>query len=423
MNLRQLKNSVVGKWTLAMTGILAVFFVAFGIVLYFTASSVIKVDMDASYIKDLKARVAWLSAGFTVLFLLLGAAGSYVAVRRALGSSGRLAALQPEAGGDGASSSSLKANGQLREVLGRIGELSDNVASTSQSLAGNTEFCTDMVVGISESIQQIAAGNESIADSARSNMFMLEEVSKGMEHIAESSQALANETAEVAQKANDGFGLIEQAVAQMKNITDAAHASSAAVEQTDQRTEEIDRVTVIMGEIASQINLLSLNAAIEAARAGEYGRGFAVVADEIRKLADQSSNSAKEIARMVEHIRAGSRESRNAMSQVLVEVQSGAEIVAVAGQSFREIVQLTENVSYKVQEVSGVTQEVSASAEQILGSMRETVSITEMALAGAKEIAACSEEQLTAMEESLQSARQLQEQAKQLKREIDSCAD
>lgn len=307
---------------------------------------------------------------------------------------------------------------RLREVIGRIAGLSDSVAGTSQSLAANTEFCTDMVVGIAESIQQIAAGSESIAQSARSNMLMLEEVSKGMEHIAESSLSLANETAEVAQKAGDGARSIEQAVEQMRIISEAAAASSTAVEQMDRRTEEIDRVTLMMSEIASQINLLSLNAAIEAARAGEYGRGFAVVADEIRKLADQSAVSAKEIARTVAHIREGSVESKNAMSRVAAEIRSGTEYVTVAGHSFHEIVQLTEQVSFKVQEVSGVTEEVSASAEQILGSVQETVTITEMSLAGTKEIATCSEEQLSAMEESLQSARSLQEQAKQLKSQI-----
>ncbi|MBN2982504.1 methyl-accepting chemotaxis protein [Cohnella algarum] len=429
MNVGHWKKGTVGKWALAATGFIAVFSVAFGLAIYFTAASVMRIEMDATYIKDLKTRVAWLSVGFAVLFLLLGSFCAYAAIRKAaragvFGASAALTAgVQGESAALATSESMPLENGQLREVLARIGGLTNEVAAASQSLASNTEFCTDMVVGISESIRQIAGGSETIAESSRGNMFMLEEVSKGMEHIAESSQGLANEMSEVAQKASGGMELIERTVAQMQNITEAALASSAAVEQMDRRTLEIDRVTAIMGEIASRINLLSLNAAIEAARAGEFGRGFAVVADEVRKLADQSSSSTKEIARTVEHIRAGSRETREAMSRVLDEVRSGSELAGVAGQSFREIASLTENVSFKVQEVSGVTEEISASAEQILSSVRETVSITEVSLAGTKEIAVCSDEQLAAMEESLQSARQMQEQAQRLRQELDSLAD
>lgn len=319
------------------------------------------------------------------------------------------------------SSESLAANGRPnKEFISRISELSGTVASTSDTLAGNIEFGTDLIVGISESIQQIASGSESIAESARGNQLMLAEVSKGMEQIAESSLALANETAEVAQKAGEGLRSIERAVAQMQVISEVASASTAAVAQMDHRTEEIDRVTVIMAEIASQIQLLSLNAAIEAARAGEYGRGFAVVADEIRKLADQSTSSAKDIARTVAHIRQSSRESKESMNRVAAEIQTGYECVDVAGHSFQEIVELTEQVSFKVQEVSSVTEEVSASAEQILVSVQETVSITEVSLAGTREIAVCAEEQLTMMEDSLESARQLREQAKRLSGEIGS---
>ncbi|MBB6734493.1 methyl-accepting chemotaxis protein [Cohnella zeiphila] len=308
------------------------------------------------------------------------------------------------------------------EFIGSISEMSGALANTSVSLAGNIEFCTDLVAGISESIRQIASGSESIAESARGNQLMLAEVSKGMEQIAESSLALANETAEVAQKAGEGLQSIERAVAQMQIISEAASDSSTAVAQMDLRTEEIDRVTLIMAEIASQIQLLSLNAAIEAARAGEYGRGFAVVADEIRKLADQSTTSAKDIANTVAHIRQSSRESKEAMNRVSAEIQAGYECVDEAGRSFQEIVTLTEQVSFKVQEVSSVTEEVSASAEQILVSVQETVSITEVSQAGTREIAVCTDEQMTMMEESLASARQLREQATQLNGKIRSYA-
>lgn len=361
---------------------------------------------------------AWTSIGLAALF---AAAGILVAVFAAgrIESKHGIARPQPDRPKEsGSGTEAIDNAAKADEAIRRIAELSEEAASTSTSLASNTEFCTDMVVGISESIRMIASGSESIAESARTNMLMLEEVSKGMEHIAESSMGLAGETAEVAQRAGEGARTIDRAIAQMMTIHETAIASADAVSKTQARIEEINRITVLMTEIASQINLLSLNAAIEAARAGEYGRGFSVVADEIRKLADQSSVSAKGIAKTVADILDGSRLSTLAMDRVMLEVESGAELVSDAGQAFREIVRLTEQVSGKVQEVSGVTEEVSSSAEQILVSVRETASITEVALAGAKEIATCSEDQLGAMEDSLQAARRLQDQAKQLKEAV-----
>ncbi|MBW7474738.1 HAMP domain-containing protein [Paenibacillus oenotherae] len=441
MKLLHMKDSVAGKLTLSLALFTTALSIMISIILYATVSSVVtsyvSPDIDASDISSFKAAIAWGGAGASLLFGILGAIGAFVIVRTVLRPFHRLVenakavaegnlTLEVEAGRKdeiGQLAESFQGVAiQLREVVSHISELSDTVVNTSQELSSNTEYCTDMVVGIADSIQHISLGSETIAESARGNMLMLEEVSRGMEHIAESSQTLAGEMAEAALQASDGTQLIDQAISQMKTIFETTVVSTEAVVQMDQRTEEIDRVTVIMTEIAGQINLLSLNAAIEAARAGEYGRGFAVVADEIRKLADQSSSFAREIAETVAHIRSGSIESRRAMNQVMVEVESGTEIVTGAGQSFHQIVQLTEQVSYKVQEVSSVTQQVSASAEQILGSVRETVTITEVALAGTKEIAACSEEQLTAMEESQQSARFLKEQAKQLKGRIDAFA-
>ncbi|WP_182302598.1 methyl-accepting chemotaxis protein [Cohnella cholangitidis] len=400
MRLFRLRDRAAEKLALSMALFVAAFSLAYGIILFVRTSAF------------------WQSAGIAVLFGIAGVVGSYLIADRLCRFIG--IGASPTGGGYSVevNAGSIPHTANMREVFGRISELSDSVAGTSSSLASNTEFCTDMVVGISESIRQIASGSESIAESARVNMLTLEEVSKGMEHIAESSQGLAHETAEVAQRASDGNRTVDHAIAQMMTIHETALVSSDAVGKMNRRTEDIDRVTVIMAEIASQINLLSLNAAIEAARAGEYGRGFAVVADEIRKLADQSSSSAKDIAKTVTDIRNGSRLSMDAMNQVMIEVESGTRLVTEAGQSFHQIVQLTEQVSYKVQEVSSVTEEISSSADQILSSVRETATITETALAGTKEIATCSEEQLGAMEESLQSARKLQEQAKQLKEQI-----
>jgi|GEM_PF-5147475 len=395
------ENKDVNRRLLVTTIMVVSIFFAIVLILYFAAFAIIKSQLNLSELGELRAKLHWMFTGGVISTIIIGVIGVYLILRKDVKVNIPTDEKVFETKAD--------------EGLTEISLLSDHLLETTKTTLSNTQFYADMGYGISESIQQIALGNESIAVSAAGNKLMLEEVTKGMEHIALSSQSLASETTEMAQQASDGTNMIDKAISQMGTIHEKAIISSDASVKLDLLTEEIDRVTTIMTEIASQINLLSLNAAIEAARAGEYGRGFTVVAGEIRKLADQSSTSAKDIAKTVADIRAGSKDSRAAMNLVLIEVESGAQLMANAGHSFHQISQLTEQVSYKVQEVSSVTQEVTASTEQILLSVDETVIISKQAVAGTKEIVSCTEEQQDATDESLQSVQLLQEQLNQLK--------
>ncbi|NIU60659.1 MAG: methyl-accepting chemotaxis protein, partial [Pseudomonas stutzeri] len=120
-----------------------------------------------------------------------------------------------------------------------------------------------------------------------------------------------------------GGEIVAAVVEEISQIAVSVSDSARTVAELGERSGQISAIVGVIGDIAAQTNLLALNAAIEAARAGEQGRGFAVVADEVRKLAERTANSTKEIAQMVAAIQEGTEGAVQGMEQGVAKVNEG----------------------------------------------------------------------------------------------------
>ncbi|WP_412547910.1 methyl-accepting chemotaxis protein [Pseudomonas sp. PDM16] len=172
----------------------------------------------------------------------------------------------------------------------------------------------------------------------------------------EQTSLLSQRTLEAAHEArrssDEGLRVLHDSIARMHQLSGRASASRELIGNLSQRSEDIQRVTQVIQGVASQTNLLALNAAIEAARAGEAGRGFAVVADEVRGLAARTASATEEVGEMVADIQRKTAAVVEQIRQLASELDEGVGAVEQAGSSLANIVALAEVVEGQVDEIA-----------------------------------------------------------------------
>ncbi|HZG17569.1 MAG TPA: methyl-accepting chemotaxis protein [Candidatus Bathyarchaeia archaeon] len=307
---------------------------------------------------------------------------------------------------------------QLKNVITQVRSTSTHIASFTEELTASTNQTTEAAQQIAVTIQEAAQGAESQAQSVEESGQATLTLSNGIERVLETTEHVSEHSLNTVNEAKQGNELVKKAMTQMDEINRSVEHSAELIRMLEQRSQEISSIVEVITGISSQTNLLALNAAIEAARAGEQGRGFAVVADEVRKLAEQSQQSALQIVELIKKVQEETDSVVQSMNQGIEVVHEGRDAVNQVGEVFQHIVSSTEAVAGELKNVKGITNEMAISSKQLTSSIKMITKVSEESLRNSQHIVSSSQEQLAAMEEIASSSASLLHVAEELNDQI-----
>jgi methyl-accepting chemotaxis protein len=193
----------------------------------------------------------------------------------------------------------------------------------------------------------------------------IQEMNESISRVADNANKARSMTDEAGKLSVNGAILVQNTVDKIHIIATSVSNSSVVIKDLGVHSDKISNIVNVIKDIAEQTNLLALNAAIEAARAGEQGRGFAVVADEVRKLAERTAVSTREISSMIEMIQSRTHSAVQDMTEGATQVNMGVEMAEETGKSMNLIDSSSREVSSIVEEISNTLRDQKAASTNI----------------------------------------------------------
>jgi methyl-accepting chemotaxis protein len=260
-----------------------------------------------------------------------------------------------------------------QEVARAVGDVAGGASQQAQSVGDVRE----VIRNLQQAIDKIEAGSHHTAGEVESASRLLNQMVASLDAVSTSAHGVADGSRRAADKARNGAQVVDSAVSGMLRVRNAVHESAVRIQGLEAVSDQISGITEVLQELSEQTNLLALNAAIEAARAGEHGRGFAVVAGEVRRLAERSGKSAREIDSLITNIQVATSEAVKAMNTGTAEVETGSKLAEDAGQVLQEILAVSQQAATEVNVIATSVQQLRADAQQVVRAFHSVAVVTD----------------------------------------------
>lgn len=304
------------------------------------------------------------------------------------------------------------------DLIKKVSGVTDQVAASSEELTAISEQSAASSIEVAKTIEELAKG---ATDQARHT----EEGSEKIYELGEIVKLNQNLMTEVDNASNQVVKSVDEGLVVINDLIEKTEESDNAIKEifdtiikTNESSDRIGQASNVIASIAEQTNLLALNAAIEAARAGEAGKGFAVVAEEIRKLAEQSTASTKEIDFIVNELTENVSNAVNRMKEVSIIVGKQVDSVDKTETKYNEIAKAIENSEKAIERMSVSVEEIENKKLHILDIIQSLSAIAQENAAGTEEASASTEEQSASIQEIANASEGLSDLAQDLQQSV-----
>ena len=277
----------------------------------------------------------------------------------------------------------------LRESL--PGELGQSFELMKRNLSGTVEALRSAASNLKNDARQIAAASDENRENVSVQVRGMESSTQAIKTLSQRINAVSFAAKVARDVAKEGTGSAERGenavravISSMERVAKNIEDAAASIRRLGESGKQVGHIVALVGDIAEQTNLLALNAAIEAARAGQHGRGFAVVADHVGKLAEQSSQSASEIAKLIKDTQQltgrtvqGAEDSIRSVQRATTVVMESGEAHNVTHDTVRQIAESIKDISQSAEEQAAAAEEAASGIAAVLNATAAAESSTE----------------------------------------------
>jgi len=306
----------------------------------------------------------------------------------------------------------------LRNTISKLLSISNNLAANSEELTASTDESTKTINQVVTAINEIAKGNNSQADAVNKASQTIYDISNNIDEVDKVTSESVNAAIESLYIVSEGQNAVTLTNIKTEENIEVSGNVNDSINELSKSISKVGNISEVINSIAAQTNLLALNAAIEAARAGESGRGFAVVAEEIRKLAEQSSSAAKDIAIIIKDTIAKNAVASENMNKAKEIASEQTLAVNETKEAFDKIKLSVEGIAKRTKNASEMLSNIDVAAKEISNHTHDMAAIAEQAAAGSEEISASSQQQQASIEMIANAASDLSGMAIELNNEI-----